>query len=363
MKNSKGSAAWPVGAASDGVGGGVPHGAAGRRARARAPAGRRWRVRRRRRAPAGGSRRREGPGRRRRGFRNCPPSGRAAAPRRCRAGPGGLRPGGEVGERFAGDLVAGVAEEFRGVLVPGGDDAAAVDLDDGDPDPVVGERRAPGQAGRARRNGCLPGVRAAPAGTRRACGRRCTPRPSGWPEPSTAAARGRPRGRGATCWPGVLERQLTFRVAVGDLDPHGGVDAQAQHVGGGAGVHHGVGDEFAGEDDGVVDDVGEAPALEGVPDEGAGGGDRTPHRLEGGGCPRGDHSLLVCHSSARACGSVRGRSFGDVPVSSVVLCGRPTVPARARVRPAEGPAVGNRMPGYLPPGTACVPVGGVPSRS
>ena len=36
------------------------------------------------------------------------------------AGAGGVRPGGEVGERFADDLLGGVAEEVLGVLVPGG---------------------------------------------------------------------------------------------------------------------------------------------------------------------------------------------------------------------------------------------------
>ena len=66
---------------------------------------------------------------------------------------------------------------------------------------------------------------------------------------------------------GALERDLAFRVTVGDLDPYAVVVAQTQHIRGGARVHHGVGDQFTRQDDGVVDDVGEAPALKGVADE------------------------------------------------------------------------------------------------
>ena len=89
---------------------------------------------------------------------------------------------------------------------------------------------------------------------------------------------------------GALERDLPFRIVVGDLDPDAVLRTQTQHVGGGAGVHHRVGDELAGEDDRVVDDVREAPALKGVADEGASGRDRAPDRVEGGSRPRGDHS-------------------------------------------------------------------------
>lgn len=52
----------------------------------------------------------------------------------------GVRPGGELGEGFADDLVGRVAEEVFRVLVPGGYGAGSVDLDDGDPDPFVGDR-------------------------------------------------------------------------------------------------------------------------------------------------------------------------------------------------------------------------------
>ena len=65
------------------------------------------------------------------------------------AGAGRVRPGGEVGEGLADDLFGGVAEEFLGVLVPGGDGAGAVDLDDGDADPAVGEREEVGGQRRA----------------------------------------------------------------------------------------------------------------------------------------------------------------------------------------------------------------------
>jgi hypothetical protein len=91
-----------------------------------------------------------------------------------------------------------------------------------------------------------------------------------------------------------LHRDFALGVVVGDLDADGGVVAQALHVGGGAGVHDGVGDELAGEDDRVVDDVGEAPAVQGVADEGAGDRDRTPHRFEGGRCSRRDHRAPHC---------------------------------------------------------------------
>ena len=87
----------------------------------------------------------------------------------------------------------------------------------------------------------------------------------------------------------VEEGDLALGVVVGDLDADGGRVAQAHHLRGGAGVDHGVGDQLAGEDDGVVNDVSEAPALEGVADEGARRGDRAPDRFEGGGCARGDH--------------------------------------------------------------------------
>ena len=65
------------------------------------------------------------------------------------AGAGGVRPGREVGEGLADDLLGGVAEEFLRVLVPGGDGAGAVDLDDRDADAAVGEREEVGGQGRA----------------------------------------------------------------------------------------------------------------------------------------------------------------------------------------------------------------------
>lgn len=88
----------------------------------------------------------------------------------------------------------------------------------------------------------------------------------------------------------ALEGDLAFRVVVGDLDPDAVLCAQAEHVRGGACVHHRVGHELAGEDDGVVDDIRVSPPLEGVTDKGTGGRDGAPDRVEGGSRARGDHS-------------------------------------------------------------------------
>lgn len=96
--------------------------------------------------------------------------------------------------------------------------------------------------------------------------------------------------RAAEVQAGALERDLSFRIAVGDLDPDTVLRAQTQHVGGGACVHHRVRHELAGEDDRVVHDVGVPPALKGVTHEGAGGRDGAPDRVEGGSRARGDHS-------------------------------------------------------------------------
>ena len=96
-------------------------------------------------------------------------------------------------------------------------------------------------------------------------------------------------GVGVRALAGVLERELAFGIPVGDLDPYAVPGAQAQDLGLGAGVDHGVGDELAGEDHGVVDDVREAPALQGVADERSGRGDRAPEGVEAGSRPSRDH--------------------------------------------------------------------------
>ncbi len=88
---------------------------------------------------------------------------------------------------------------------------------------------------------------------------------------------------------GALERDLSLGVVIGDLDPYAVVAAQADDVRGGAGVDHGIGHQFAGEHHGVVDDVGLAPALERVADEGPGARHGSPDGLEAGGRARGDH--------------------------------------------------------------------------
>lgn len=103
---------------------------------------------------------------------------------------------------------------------------------------------------------------------------------------------------------GTLERDLPLGIAVADLDPYTILGAQAQDVGGGARMHDGVGDQFAGEDDGVVDDIGVSPTLQGVADESAGGRHGPPDRVEAGSRPRGDHRTprtrlaRLCHDSA-----------------------------------------------------------------
>ena len=223
----------------------------------------------------------------------------------------------------------GVAEEFLGVLVPGADGAAAVDLDDRDADPAVGERAAARRGVRARRSGCRPGARGGRAGTRPACG---------WavystPQRAASAAhscRPRPPSRSGCRWAGgALERDLAFRVAVGDLDADAGVASGGTGRRRGAGVDDRVGDQFAGEDDGVVDDVGEAPALEGVADEGAGGRDGSPHGLEAGGRARGDHRTpRRCRHAGPGSSLLMGDvSSGDrVPpgISPVVMVRRPS---------------------------------------
>ena len=176
---------------------------------------------------------------------------------------------------------------------------------------------------------------------------------------------------------GALERDLALGVAVGDLDAYAVVAAQAQDVGGGARVDDGVGDQFAGEDHGVVDDVGEAPALQGVADEGAGGRDRAPHGLEGGGRARGDHRTPRPVVDVQAAGG-RSALLGEaVPVGrgSWVLprdavrwswCGCPSDACPLVLVPPprpDGPAwLDSRMQGYLPSRPVRMPVAGVSAR-
>ncbi|MEY9814745.1 hypothetical protein RKD21_005002 [Streptomyces albogriseolus] len=205
------------------------------------------------------------------------------------AGAGGVRPGGEVGEGLAGDLFRAVAEQLLRVLVPGGDGAGAVDLDDGDADPGVGQRQQMGGKGGTRGAGAdraLGEVEPEPDGL---VGGRVVDAPVAGQggaelEAASALAVGAAHVDG-----GALEGDLTLGIPVGHLDPDAVLAAQAEQVGGGARVHDGVGHQLAGQHHGVVHDVGEAPALEGVTDEGTGARDGSSDGLEAGGRARGDH--------------------------------------------------------------------------
>ncbi len=205
------------------------------------------------------------------------------------AGARRVRPGREVGQRLADDLLGGVAEQLPGVLVPGGDGAGAVDLDDGDADAAVGERQqvgGEGGAGGAGADRALGQMEVEPDVLERG---RVLDAPAvgqGRAELEAASALAVETAHGGG---GALERDLALGVVVGDLDPYAVVAAQADHVGGGTGVHHGIGHQLAGEHHGVVDDVGMAPALERVADEGPGARHRSSDGLEAGGRPRGDH--------------------------------------------------------------------------
>lgn len=248
------------------------------------------------------------------------PAGEAEGLREAGADAGSVGPGGEVAEGFAGDLLGVVPEEFLGVLVPGGDGSAAVDLDDGHADAAVGDReervgedgargagadRAPGEVEVEPDMLASGGVVDSPAVG------------EGGAEQESAAVLAVGAAEGAA----ALDGDLALGVAVGDLDADAVLGTEAEDLGGGAGVDDGVGDELAGEDDGVVDEFGVSPALEGVPDEGAGGRDGPPDGLEAGSRPRGDHSTPRTRLDARLC---HARS---VPPTARWSCAHHTAPA------------------------------------
>ncbi len=265
--------------------------------------------------------------------------------------PGGVRPGGEVGEGFAGDLLGGVAEQLLRVLVPGGDGAGAVDLDDGDADPGVGQRQQVGGEGGARGAGAdraLGEVELEPDGL---VGGRVVDAPVAGQGGAELEAASALAVGAAHVDRGALEGNLTLGIPVGHLDPHAVLAAQAEQLGGGARVHDGVGHEFAGQHHGVVDDVAEAPALEGVADEGAGARDGSSDGLEAGGRARGDHRtprpVLDGHGSlagrivplvrqAVRRPWVRGCSPGSVRWSCCAAA--PPMPARSRATAQAGRA-------------------------
>lgn len=218
-----------------------------------------------------------------------------------RARAGSVRPGREVGEGFTDDLFGDVSEEVFRVLAPGGDGSGAVDLDDGDPHSAVGQREEVDGEGGARGAGAHRALGKGELEPDEFVRRRVVDAPAGGEgcaELEAAAA----LAVGVTHVDrGLLERDLALRIAVGDLDAYAVVGAQAQDLGGGAGVHDGVRHEFTGEDDRVVDDVGEAPPLEGVAHKGAGGRDGPPDGVEGGSRARGDHRTpCISHTSLDA---------------------------------------------------------------
>ncbi len=249
----------------------------------------------------------------------------------------GVRPGGEVAQRLADDLFGGVAEELLGVLVPRREGARAVDLHDGDTDAAVGEREEGGGQCGARGAGAHRAAGEGELEPDQLLGGRVVDAPVAGQRRAQLEAAAALAVRAAHVDGLALEGDLTLRVVVADLDPHAIVASQTQHVRGGARVHHGVGHQFAGEDHGVVDDVGVAPALEGVPDEGAGARDRSSDGLEAGGRARGDHRtprpvvdvqcflfgrlVPLLRQAARRPG-VRGLSPRDQ--SGGHVCGRPS---------------------------------------
>lgn len=226
-------------------------------------------------------------------------------------GAGSVRPGHEVGQLLAADLLRGVAEEERGVVVPRGDGAGAVDLDDGHPYAWFRHGQQSGgqhRAGGADTHGAFGkvelepdvfvrrGVLDAPAGGERRAEQ----------QPATAFAIG-----AAEIEARALERDLPLRIVVGDLDAHTVLGAQTEHVGGRARVNDGIGHEFTGKNDGVVNDVGITPPLEGVADERAGGRDRASDRIEGGSRARGDHSTphMVSRRFPESCARISPLRF------------------------------------------------------
>ncbi len=297
-----------------------------------------------------------------------------------RTGARGVRPGHEVGELLAGDLLRGVPEHVRRVFVPGADRARAVDLDDGDPDPLVGHGEQRGRQDRARRADPHRTVGQVQLEPDVLAGGAVLDTPAGGQgrteeQPAAVLTVGAAEVDAA-----ALERHLAFRIVVGDLDADALRAAQAQHVGRGAGVDDGVGHELTGENDGVVDDIVVPPPLERVPDKGAGGRDRAPDRFERGGRARGDHSTphmvsrrfpescarfsplrLACQArpSAKA-PDTRGLSSGQV--APAVVRGRTSMDPRRRgwgSTGTVGPATGSGLVRCNDLTSARLPVDGV----
>ncbi len=201
----------------------------------------------------------------------------------------------------------------------------------------VSARGSRWEEGRDRRCGCRPGARGGRAGTRRSCEWACSRRPSG----TRAAQSWRPRPPSRSGLPmstgspgGGSHARDTGRPPRSGRRPRCADRAGRRRCR----VHDGVGHQLAGQHHGVVDDVAEAPALEGVTDKGTGARDGSSDGLEAGGRARGDHRtprpVLDGHGpwpagSCRWCGrpSVgRGSSGGCSPGISpvVMLCGRPS---------------------------------------
>ncbi|MFK4545869.1 hypothetical protein RKD29_005465 [Streptomyces tendae] len=285
--------------------------------------------------------------------------------------PGGVRPGGEVGQRLSGDLVGGVAEQLLRVLVPRRDRAGAVDLDDGDADPAVGERQQGGReggAGGAGADRALRQVEVEPYVLQGGCVLHAPAVGEGRAQLEAAAALA---VEVAHVGGGALEGDLAFGIVVGHLDPNAVVAAQAQDVGGGAGVDHGIGHQFAGEHHGVVDDVGMAPALERVAHEGPGARHGSSDGLEAGGRARGDHrtprpSLPVHGLMADRLAPLLRQSTRRPGIRGLLprdqSGGHSGRPSDARSSPCHRPdrtgpvRLDSRMQGYLPSPSIRMPV-------
>ena len=357
MKTSKASVARAALGASGRRAPVTRAGSGGPRVPRPAPAGRRWRARRGCRGPAGGSRRRGGPGRRCRAGRSVPSQRESrSASARPMPVPGVCGQAARSARGLPMTWSAGWPNSSLGVVVPGGDERRALSTwTTATLTRSSATGRAPGGSdgpGRAGAGGALGqvelepdllvggGVLDAPAGGERGAQQQAAAafavgvpmRPAACPGAELRVRgsgrrprRGRRARRGGTrtsaavpaCTTALVTSSLVRTTASSTMSV-------------------------------------EAPALQGVPDEGAGGGDRPPHRLEGGGCPRGDHRISsYVVSRAPGCCHGRGplvhrRRTAIAPAGH----GRPSGSRHARLLTSTGPADAGRAR-VSPPRVLC----------